>query len=95
MEQTTNTRDKHPCPQQDLNPRSQQSSGCRPMPKTTRPLRSASRVVRKINYYSQQLIIKTVELLLAVINAKFQTLFEDIHLFILYHSDDVLIIAKT
>jgi hypothetical protein len=28
----TNTTDKHPCPQRGLNPRSQQSGGCRPTP---------------------------------------------------------------
>jgi len=29
---TTLTRDKYPCPWQDLNPQFQQVSGCRPMP---------------------------------------------------------------
>jgi len=29
---TTLTRDKHPCPQRDSNPQSQQASGHRPMP---------------------------------------------------------------
>jgi hypothetical protein len=29
---TTNTRDERPCPQQDSNPRSQQSSGFKPTP---------------------------------------------------------------
>ena len=36
-----------------------------------------------------------MELLFAVINATFHTLFEDIYLFILHHSDDVLMNAKT
>jgi len=27
---STNTRDEHPCPHRDSNPRSQQSRGCRP-----------------------------------------------------------------
>jgi len=55
MKHTTNTRDKHRCPQQDLNPQSQESSGCMSAPKTTWPLRMASTVVRKLNYYLQQL----------------------------------------
>jgi len=32
------TRNKHPRPRQDSNPQSQQASGRRPMPQTTRPL---------------------------------------------------------
>jgi hypothetical protein len=38
---TTLTRDRHPCPRRDSNPQSQQASGCRPIPYTARPLRSA------------------------------------------------------
>jgi hypothetical protein len=35
---TTRTRDRHPYPQRDSNPQSQQVSGRRPMPSTARPL---------------------------------------------------------
>jgi len=38
---TTLTRDRHPCPQWDMNPQSQQASTHRPMPYTTLPLGSA------------------------------------------------------
>jgi hypothetical protein len=38
---TTLTRDRHPCPRRDSNPRSQQASGRRPTPETARPLGSA------------------------------------------------------
>ena len=55
MKHTTNTRDKHPCPQHDLNPQSQESSGCMSEHKTTWPLRLASTVVRKLNYCLEQL----------------------------------------
>jgi len=34
-------KNEHPCPMRDLNPRSQQSSGCRNMPNTARPPGSA------------------------------------------------------
>jgi hypothetical protein len=34
----TLTRDKHPCPRLDSNPRSQQALGRRPMPQTARPI---------------------------------------------------------
>ena len=39
---TTNTRDKHLCPQWNANPQSQQSSICRPMSNTAQPPRSAN-----------------------------------------------------
>ena len=38
---TTNPKGEHLGPQRDSNPRSQQSSGFRPTPQTTRPLGSA------------------------------------------------------
>ena len=38
---TTLTTDKHPCPQWDSNPQSQQDSGRRPTPQTALPLRPA------------------------------------------------------
>ena len=38
---TTFTTDKHPCPHRDSNPQSQQASGRRPKPKTTRSLVAA------------------------------------------------------
>ena len=37
----TNTRDAHPCPQRDSNPRSQQSINRKPSPQTSRPSVSA------------------------------------------------------
>ena len=39
----TNTTDEYPCPQWDLNPRSQKSSACRPTPQTVRPKGSAKK----------------------------------------------------
>jgi hypothetical protein len=38
---TYNTHNRHPCPRRDLNPRSQQVSGCRPTPWTMRPVGQA------------------------------------------------------
>ena len=40
-QQTTLTRDTHPCPRRDSNTQSQQTNGHSPLPYTARPLESA------------------------------------------------------
>jgi len=50
---TRNTREKHPCPQRDLNQRSQQSSGRRNTPKSARSLGSTE---QDIGYSNKKLI---------------------------------------
>jgi hypothetical protein len=47
----TNTRDEYPCRKRISNPRSQQSSRCRPTPKMTRLLGSACLVIKLSNLY--------------------------------------------
>ena len=46
-------RERHPCPQQDSNPQSQQASGRRPTPETARPLVSAQDRSTKSNLFEQ------------------------------------------
>ena len=56
---TTLTTDKHPCPRWDSNPRSQQTSGLRPTPQNSRPLRPAKGVsYSSKNYFADCLCAK-------------------------------------
>ena len=54
---TTLTRDRHPCPRQDLNPQSQQASGPRPTPWSARPTGSASTLryyIKNVGWINRQ-----------------------------------------
>jgi hypothetical protein len=53
--QHINTSEKRPCPQRDLNPRSQQPSGRRPMPLTARQPGSANLYITPLNTYCDML----------------------------------------
>ena len=71
LQHTIFTTDRHPCPQRDSNPPSQQVSGRRPTPQNARPLGSAPRlqgkaIIRIVSKYQRPSDVQEVVRFLAL-----------------------------